>query len=105
MGELHFSIADYSAGAVDGLLFWLISGAVLIGGSILWGAFRFTRRNKAWFRSLSAWGKLGALLPELAPLLYVAAFFISTTWPTLQYSRYLPAESVEDAVAAAGQIE
>ena len=105
MGELHFSISDYSAGAVDGLLFWAISGTVLIGGSILWDVFRFVRQGRAWFRSLSAWGKLGALLPELAPLLTVLVFFFSTTWPTLQYSCYLPSESAGDAVAAAGRIE
>lgn len=105
MLEYHFSISDYSSSAVKGLFFWLITGCLIIGFSVVKGIISSHRHNRAEFQIMSPGRKALYLLRSFAPLAGMLAFFFATTWPTAKYSIYLPSESVEDAIYTSGEIE
>lgn len=105
MTELHFSISDYSSSAGSSMLFWAISGCVIIGLAIVKDAVVFLRNRKAEFSCMSFRKKFNTLLRLFLPLAAMFVFFVSFTWPTFRYSRYLSSESIEDAVSTAGTID
>lgn len=105
MLEYHFSISDYSSSAVKGMFFWLITGCLIIGFSVVKGIISSHRHNRAEFQIMSPGRKALYLLRSFAPLAGMLAFFFATTWPTAKYSIYLPSESVEDAIYTSGEIE
>ena len=105
MTELHVSISDYSSSAGSSMLFWTISGCVIIGFAIVKDAVVFLRNRKAEFSCISFRRKFNTLIRLFLPLAAMFVFFVSFTWPTFRYSRYLPSESIEDAVSTAGTID
>lgn len=105
MTELHFSISDYSSSAGSSMLFWAISGCVIIGLAIVKDAVVFLRNRKAEFSCMSFRKKFNTLLRLFLPLAAMFVFFVSFTWPTFRYSRYLSSESIEDTVSNAGTID
>ena len=78
---------------------------MIVGFAIVKDAVVFLRNRKAEFSCLSFRKKFNTLLRLFLPLAAMFVFFVSFTWPTFQYSRYLSSESIEDAVATAGTID
>lgn len=105
MGELHFSISDYSASAINGMLLWGISGCIIIGFVVIKEAVTAIRKNGAGFSTMSTYDKITLLLRSIIPAVLVFAFFFLHTWSTLKHSRFLPTESTEDGVSISGEIE
>ena len=103
--EYHFSISDYSSSAVRGMLLWAIGGCVVIGFVIIKETVTAIRNKGVEYTVMSVWEKIVFLFRYLWPLVGVLVFFFFRTWPTFQYSRYLPFESAEDVIYSSGIIE
>lgn len=105
MQELHCSISDYSASAINGMLFWSISGCIIIGFVVIKEAITAIKNNGAAFSTMSTCDKIIMLSRSILPVILVFAFFFLHTWPTLKHSRFLPTESTEDGISLSGEIE
>ena len=100
MVEYHFTRADYMKDAFYAVMVGLAFAALIILYTLI---KMIVQIHKS--RSTGKLDLIPLIFPVVITVIAVVGNILGPTWPTLQYSRFLPFESEEDSIVLSGQIE
>ena len=100
MVEYHFTRADYMKDSFYAVMVGLAFAALIILYTLI---KMIVQIHKS--RSTGKLDLIPLIFPVVITVIAVVGNILGPTWPTLQYSRFLPFESEEDSIVLSGQIE